>query len=164
VKGIAMELEFQTKMTVNILYDYMLQHTYNSPAGILGSGVGGVFVVAFFGTQNFLYLLAGLVLLLYLPCSLYIRSLKQIQSTPAFQAPLIYRISEEGIQVSQGEQSQLQGWEDMYKAVSTKNSIIIYHSKINAWIFPRKDMGALAPRVIEMISTHMPAGKVKIRW
>ena len=62
-----MELEFQTKMTVNILYDYMLQHTYNSPAGILGSGVGGVFVVAFFGTQNFLYLLAGLVLLLYLP-------------------------------------------------------------------------------------------------
>ena len=52
VKGIAMELEFQTKMTVNILYDYMLQHTYNSPAGILGSGVGGVFVVAFFGTQK----------------------------------------------------------------------------------------------------------------
>ena len=73
-------------------------------------------------------------------------------------------LTEEGVEVSQGEEVQSQKWEDMYKAVSTKNSIIIYHSKINAWIFPRKDMGALAPRVIEMISTHMPAGKVKIRW
>jgi len=159
-----MELEFQTKMTANILYDYMLQHTYNSPAGILGSGVGAVLVVAAFGAHNFLYFLGGLVLLLYLPCSLFIRSLKQMQSTPAFQQPLSYKISEEGIRVSQGEQSQLQKWENMYRAVSTKSSIIVYTSKINAWIFPRKDMGAMAPKVIEMISTHMPAGKVRIRW
>ena len=73
-------------------------------------------------------------------------------------------MNEEGIQVSQSGQSQLQKWENMYKAVSTRNSIIIYNTKVNAWIFPRSDMGAMTPRVIEMISTQKPAGKVRIRW
>ncbi len=159
-----MELEFETKITANILFDYMLHHTYNSPSGILGSGIGAVLVVGFFGTQNILYLLAGMVLLVYLPCSLYLSSLKQIQNTPAFKEPLCYRMNEEGIQVSQGGESQLQKWENMYRAVSTRNSIIVYNTKVNAWIFPRRDLGAMTPGVIEMISTHMPAGKVKIRW
>ncbi|MCI8947616.1 MAG: YcxB family protein [Lachnospiraceae bacterium] len=159
-----MELEFQTKITTNILFDYMLHHTYNSPSGILGGGIGSLLVIGFFGTQNILYLLAGLVLLFYLPCSLYLSSMKQMQNTPAFKEPLTYKLNEEGIQVSQSGQSQLQKWENMYKAVSTRNSIIIYNTKVNAWIFPRSDMGAMTPRVIEMISTHMPAGKVRIRW
>ena len=159
-----MELEFQTKITTNILFDYMLHHTYNSPSGILGGGIGSLLVIGFFGTQNIMYLLAGLVLLFYLPCSLYLSSMKQMQNTPAFKEPLTYKFNEEGIQVSQSGQSQLQKWENMYKAVSTRNSIIIYNTKVNAWIFPRSDMGAMTPRVIEMISTHMPAGKVRIRW
>ena len=159
-----MELEFQTRMTTNILFDYMLRHTYNSPSGILGSGIGAVLVVGFFGTQNFLYLLAGMVLLLYLPGSLYLSSLKQMQSTPAFQEPLCYRITQEGIMVTQGEASQLQEWENIYKAVSTRCSIIVYNTKVNAWIFPRSDMGAMTPKVFEMISTHLPADKVRIRW
>ena len=76
-----MELEFQTKITTNILFDYMLHHTYNSPSGILGGGIGSLLVIGFFGTQNILYLLAGLVLLFYLPCSLYLSSMKQMQNT-----------------------------------------------------------------------------------
>ena len=87
-----------------------------------------------------------------------------MQRTPAFKEPLCYRITEEGITVTQGEASQLQKWENMYRAVSTRSSIIIYNTKVNAWIFPRSDMGAMTPRVIEMISTHLPADKVKIRW
>ncbi len=159
-----MELQFQTKMTTNILYDYMLHHTYNSPSGILGSGIGAAFIAAFFGTGNFMCLLAGIVLLLYLPCSLLIRSVKQMHNTPAFREPLSYRISGEGIEVSQGEQSQLQKWENIYRVVSTRGSIIVYNTKVNAWIFPRRDMGEKTPGVIEMISTHMPPDKVRIRW
>lgn len=159
-----MELQFQTKITTGILYDYMLHHTYNSPSGIIGSTVGALLIVGFFRTWNILYLIAGIVLLLYLPCSLYISALRQMQNTPAFQQPLFYRITEEGIEVSQGEQSQLQKWEDIYKAASTRSSIIIYNTKVNAWIFPRRDMGEKTASVIEMISVHMKPERVKIRW
>ena len=51
----------------------------------------------------------------------------------------------------------------MVKAVSTVNSIIVYTTKTNACIFPKKDLGEQKDKVIEMISTHMPPKKVKIR-
>ena len=31
---------------------------------------------------------------------------------------------------------------------STGKSIIVYNTKVNAWIFPRKDMGELTTKVI----------------
>ena len=54
-----MELQFQTKITANILYDYMLHHTYNSPSGMIGSGIGGTLVVLFFNSGNYLHLIAA---------------------------------------------------------------------------------------------------------
>lgn len=159
-----MELRFQTKMTTKILYDYMLHHTYNSMSGLVGSVAGAGFVLGFFAAGNYLYLLAGAVLLLYLPISLYISSMKQMQSSPAFKEPLSYRLCDEGIEVSQGGQSQLQKWADIYKVVSTPRSIIIYNTRVNAWIFPRKDMGEQTTKIIEILSTHIKPDKVKIRW
>ncbi len=159
-----MELQIQTKMTTMILYDYMLRHTYNSFSGILGSSIGALFLLGFLGTRSLPYLLAGIFLLLYLPGSLLCRAQKQMRATPAFQKTLCYRFDEEGIRVSQDGESQLLPWADMYKAVSSGKSIIVYHNRVNAWIFPRRDMGELTPKVIEMISTHMPPEKVKIRW
>ena len=159
-----MQLEFDTKITTNVLFDYMLHHTYGTFSGFLGSGVGAVLIVVFFGSGNFLHLAAGLVLLAYLPCSLYLSSAKQMKTSPAFQKPLHYKMTDEGIEVSQGEQSQLQKWDDIYKVVSTGKSIVVYNTKVNAWIFPRKDMGEMTPKVIEMISTHVKPAKVKIRW
>ena len=65
--------------------------------------------------------------------------------------------------VSQGEEEQFQKWEDMFKAVSTPRSLILYTSRINASVFPRKDLGDLQTDVIAMISTHMPPAKVQIK-
>lgn len=55
-------------------------------------------------------------------------------------------------------------WDAMYKAVSTKNSIILYTTRVNACIFPRKQLGGHTTDVIKMIATHMPPKKVKIRY
>ncbi len=82
---------------------------------------------------------------------------------PSFKNPLHYKLTEEGIEVSQGDAADSQKWEDMHKAVSTGRSIVVYTSRINACIFPKKDIGEDKYKVIEMISTHMPPGKVKIR-
>lgn len=158
-----MELEFDVKITSGALYDYMLYHTYTSLSGIMGTMVGAFILIAFFNTGYTLYLIAGVVLLLYLPCSLYLKAKAQALNTPAFKNPLHYRLTEEGIEVSQGEEAQMQVWKDLYKAVSTRSSIIVYTSKVSASIFPRKDLKELTPAVIEKISTHMPPDKVKIR-
>lgn len=158
-----MELEFDVKVNSKVLYDYMLHHTYSSFQGVMGSAVGALMVFGFAATGYVIWLIAGIVLLAYLPWSLFLKSKQQMLSTAAFQEPLHYRLSEEGVEISQNGAKEFQKWEHMQKAVSTKKSIILYTSKVNACIFPREDLKEKEEAVIEMISTHMPIGRVKIR-
>lgn len=158
-----MEVEFDVKMEAGILYDYMMHHTYSSFIGIFGTVIGALLLIVFFADRQILFLIAGIVVLVYQPWSLFLRSRQQMIKNPAFKKPLHYKLTEEGIEVSQDGETDSQKWEDMYRAVSTGGSIIVYTSRINACIFPKKDMGENKYKVIEMISTHMPPKKVKIR-
>lgn len=158
-----MEVEFDVKITPGALYDYMLYHTYTSASGLIGAVAGALLVVAFFMGNGVLCLIAGIVILAYLPWTLFIKSRRQYLANPAFKNALHYRLTEEGMEVSQNGEMQNRKWAEMYKAVSTPKSIIVYTSPVNASIFPRKDLGEKAPLAIKAISTHMAPGKVKIR-
>lgn len=158
-----MELEFDVKIDSSALYDYMMRHTYYSAAGLIGTAVGALLVCSFFMGLGVLYLILGCVVLLYLPGSLYLKARTQAAVTPAFQKPLHYKMTEDGVEVSQGEEKELTEWSSMYRAVSTSRSIILYTSRVNAFIFPKKDLGERISPLIEMISKHMPPAKVKIR-
>lgn len=158
------ELSFEVKVNATILYDYLLHHTYNSPAGILGSVVGAAFVVAAFITGRWTLAVGGAIILLYLPITLWFQAGKQAKLTPAFHKPLRYRLLEEGIEVSQEDTTQVCPWDQIYKVTSTKSSIVVYTSRVNAFLFARKDMGGLTNEVIRTISTHVSPDKVKIRW
>ena len=158
-----MELEFDVKVNSKVLYDYMLHHTYGSFQGVLGTAVGALMLVGFAVTKYMIWLIAGIVLLVYLPWSLFLRSKQQMLNTPVFKEPLHYRMTEQGVEISQGEAKEFQKWEHMYKATSTGKSIILYTSAVNACIFPREDLKGNEVAVIEMISKHMPPKKVKIK-
>ena len=158
-----MEVEFDIKMTPGDLYDYMLHHTYSSASGLIGSIAGALMVVAGVSGAGMICLIAGVVVLLYLPVTLFLRSRQQFLANPSFKKPLHFKMTEEGIEVSQDGEVQSQKWEDMYKAVSTMKSIVVYTSPVNASIFPKRVLGEQLPGVIEIISTHMPVKKVKIR-
>ena len=155
-----MEMEFDVKVTAGVLYDYLLYHTYTSFSGMLGTLVGVFLIMAFLSTKYVIYLIAGVVLIVYLPGALFLRAMRQAQNTPAFKKPLHY----EGISVSQGENEEKQSWDSCVKAVSTGRSIILYTSRTAASIFPKKDLGDKKEALIQMISTHMHPKKVKIRF
>lgn len=156
-------VELDVKIEAADLYDYMLMHAYNSASGLLGSGVGAVAVLVGILKGQPVFLAAGIVLLLYLPVTLFLKSRQQALSNPAFGQPLHYVLDGQGITVSQNGEEQHQDWGDMVKAVSTGHSIIVYTSRVNATIFPRREMGDKRTDVIEIISTHMPPKKVHIR-
>lgn len=156
-------VELDVKIGSGDLYDYLLRHTYNTASGIIGSCSGALLIVLAFMTGQWRFLILGGIILLYLPVTLYLRSKQQILSNPSFQNPLHYELSGEGLKISQGEDSLQYAWEDMVKAVSTGHSIILYTSRVNATIFPKEQLGDKRMAVIEMIATHMPPSKVKIR-
>ena len=156
-------LELDVKIESKDLYDYMLRHSYNSPSGILGSCFGALLVVLAVLTGQWMYRVFGIIMLAYLPWTLFLRSKKQALTNAGFQKPLHYVLDDTGVTISQGEESVQYLWEEMVKAVSTGRSIILYTSPVNATLFPRRELGDKTAAVIEMISTHMPANKVKIR-
>ena len=156
-------INLTVKIAAGDLYDYMLMHSYNSPAGLLGSTFGAVLIIFAFATTQWIFAVLGVVMLLYLPWTLFVKSRRQILTNPSFQEPLQYTLDEEGLTVSQGEAQERMDWENMHKAVSTGRSIILYTSPVNATIFPKRQLGEERTAVVEMISTHMPPKKVKIR-
>lgn len=156
-------LNLTVKIEAGDLYDYLLMHSYNSPAGIVGSTFGALLILFALGTRQWIFIVLGVVMLLYLPWTLFIKSRQQILKNPGFQEPLHYTLNEEGLTISQGEEEAMMAWGDMHKAVSTGRSIILYTSRTNATLFPKRQLGDQKAAVIEMISTHMPPAKVKIR-
>lgn len=155
--------EVDVHVNTSALYDYFLRHVYTTFSGMLGTIIGVLMVTFYFVKGvSVIYLICGIIIILYLPWTLYLTAKKQaLQET--FKNPLHYAFYENGVEVSQGEVRQRQSWEDMLKAVSTSKSIILYTGKNSASIFPRKDLGDNTMGLIRIISTHMDPKKVKIK-
>ena len=158
-----MNIKFEVKMTKKAMFDFMLYTSYTSLSGIIGVIFGGVTLVfGSYSTAATFFLFAA-IFLIGNPLHLKARAAEQVMRSPMFQKPISYELNEEGIRISQDEQSVLNEWGDFRKAVSTGQSVIIYVTKVRALIFPRESLGEQYAAAVQMISTHMPAKKVNIR-
>lgn len=158
------ELRVTVQMTAGVLYDYMIRHAYTGAAGILGTCFGFLGLLVFARTGGFLYLIMGIVLILYLPVVLAKNAAVQMKLNPVYKKPLVYDFDADGVHVTQGETSQSLAWEQCTKAVSTGKSILLYTGKNNASIFPRKDLGEDATALIAILAKYMDPKKMKIRF
>ena len=79
-KELLMEIEFDVTITPAVLYDYMLHHTYTSASGLIGAAAGALMVVAYFMGAGVLVLIAGIIILAYLPWTLFLKSKQQYLS------------------------------------------------------------------------------------
>lgn len=157
-------MEFDVKMDASVLYDYYLYHTYRSMAGLIGTIVGILLVANFATSKNALYLIFGVIVIFYLPVTLYTSSKKQMLTVEAYKSPIHYKFDDEGMHVSQGETEQSRGWSDFKKAVSTTKSLILYTDKNVATIIPRAALGEDVTEMIKYICAHMDPKNVKIRF
>lgn len=158
-----MEMEFDVKITGGVLYDFLMYHNYSKVANLIANIVGAIIFIGGIVNGHIPFIICGVIILLYMPVSLGLKAKQQQLASPAFKKPLHYRLTEEGIFVSQDGQEEMQKWEDLHKAVSTPKSIIVYTTGVNACIFPRKDLGTDVPKLMEIISVNMDPKKVKIR-
>lgn len=165
-----MEVKFDVKMTQKIMYNFLMNHTYKSMAGIAGVlfGIGAFVIMAVtWGDvpewQSMVYLLFGFWFLLYQPVSLYTRAAKQVKLNPTFQKPVTYIMSDTGIVTMQGDKQAEIAWEDMLKVTETKLSLLAYTGKRYSFVLPKESMGEQYETVVKLIREHMDAGRVKIK-
>ncbi len=159
-----MEIKFKVKMTVESMYDYMLYHSFReSFQGVFGELCGLLMLAAFFGTGKWLYLLVGIVLVLYLPVALYLSARKQVLTNEVFKEDMCYTLDSNGLEIAVLEQTGRKEWKEVTKVVSTGKNLILYTNRITATLFPRKDLGEQYEKVVELIKTNVESSKVKIK-
>lgn len=169
---VIMPLEFDITLTQKDMFRFNLVQTYS---GLQGWSSVVISVIAFilagitYGEikpiYTVLYIGFGILLLVYIPVSLYLRSKHSFAVSAVLREPLHYSIAKDGIHVSQKEESAILPWGQVYKIKATKNLVLIYSSRIHAYVIPRQQLGeayqSLAESAIENLPKYRVSMKVK---
>ncbi len=164
-----MSVEFDTTITEKDMYQFNLYHAYHGFQGIAATLVGVwvlIMAAVTFGKveimYTLLYLVFGVVFLVYVPVSLNLRSKQQIRSSEILKQALHYKIDDTGVHVSQGEETADLEWKQIYKMAATKNSLLIYSNRVNAYVIPRKAIGEQYEKVVGLAVNHLESYRLKL--
>lgn len=142
-------VEFDVTMRGEDLYDYNLYHNYRHVEGILTVILGVVLLIvcawAMKSHANLTYMIAtgglGVFFTLITPLRIWVKSYQQVKLTPSFQKSLHYRITSELLTLSQEDQTVEVPLEEIRSCVDTGKSIVLYVSKVRAYILPKREIG-----------------------
>ncbi len=157
-----MKYEFDVKMTTPVMYDYMMYHTITGMQFYLAIGIGIMAIAAFVIDHNPLYLLAGIVMIAYLPVERYIQAGRQVKLNPVFRENLHYTLDDEKMSIDVKDEHMDAPWDTVTKVRKTKKSLILYTGNVTATIFPREALGSDYDKVVSLIKDKVPSGRVRI--
>lgn len=156
------EIRFHVDLSVSELYMFSMRHTYCSLSGVFGLllSIGNLAAFAICyesldGSAKLALIIIGLLFTVVQPVMLYGKAFMQRRQNKDINAPLQYCLSEEGIEVSQGEQQVQVHWYDVRKMVQSRNAVYLYMSPVRAFIFPRKQCGTHYDEMVSLIRTML---------
>lgn len=165
-----MKLELDVKLTEKDMYRFNMYHIYSGFQGIFSIIIAIlIFVVAgvtwgnIEKTYSILYILFGIVFLLYMPITLKLKSKQQLASNSGLRESLHYIFDETGIHVSQnGETADLE-WKQVYKMVATGSNVLIYSSRINAFVIPRAVLGEQYEPLKQLAESKLEKYRIRMK-
>lgn len=165
-----MSMKAQVKMTKKKLRDFSLYYTYTRVGSIVCTALAGVILgigIREGMGDNYLFALVctlGALAFILIPLFLLKNKVKKIiLNSGGFKETIDYELNRDGIVMNQGSEATQYQWKQLLKATATNNSIIIYITKEQVLIFPKKDLDEQYTAVVQIISTHMPPSKVNFR-
>ena len=114
-------------------------------------------------TYTVLYIAFGIIFLLYMPVTLWLRSKSALAASEVLRGTLHYLVDENGFTVSQGEESANLPWDQIYKMVATKSNVLVYSTRINAYIIPREQLGEQYKDLAKIANEKLPKHRVKMQ-
>lgn len=165
-----MPLEFDIKLESRDMFRFNMYQTYSGFSG--WSSI--LFAIALFGlaiysygdvslTRTVMYVLIGIVLLVYMPGTLWLRAKQSIKASPVLSNTLHYVVDGDGFTVTQGEASGVLAWKQIYKMVATKHLVLVYSNRINAYVIPRKQLGDLYVPLAKLAREKLPKYRFRMK-
>ncbi len=165
-----MPIEFDITLTAKDMYRFNMYQTYTGFHGwfsILLAIFAFVLAGMSYGeatmARTLLYVLFGVLFLVYLPASLYLRSKHNIAASEVLRNALHFSVGEKGFTVTQKEQSAELPWDMIYKMVATKKNVLVYSSRINAYVIPRDQLGEQYADLAKLAEKKLPGYRFKMK-
>ena len=165
-----MKTEFNITLNPKLFYRFNMKMLYLSFQGFLAIAIPiFCFVVGGFDLSKALYQVAavyigcGLLFLLYMPISMWLRSKKLFKEGAPMTLPLTYTISEEKIVVKQGSEYSEATWDQVYKLNAGKRGIEIFTGRRNACLLPKEQMGEAYDTVVEIATKQLPKYRLNVK-
>lgn len=165
-----MPLEFDITLTQKDMFRFNLVQTYSGMQGwssvvisVIAFVLAGITYGEIEPIYTILYIGFGILLLVYIPVSLYLRSKHSFAVSAVLREPLHYSVTKEGIRVTQKEENAILPWEQVYKIKATGNLVLIYSSRIHAYVIPRQQLGEAYQDLAESAVKNLPKYRVAMK-
>ena len=165
-----MKLEFNVKVTEKDLYSFNLEQAYKGSQGFISLLFAVLLIAAavLSGQKGnieyvILYIIVGIVVLLYVPFSLKGRVKMVMKTNDVFAKPLHFTIDEKEIGVSQGEETAALPWDQVYRFVANDKRILIFSNRKNAYILPKEQLGDSFDALKDIASKSLESYRLKIK-
>jgi len=156
------EVKFSVQITVKDMFAFLMHHSYRGVSlladAIVTFGAIGL-LVAGFGkgdpVKTVALIFVALLFTVVHPLQLWNRARKQVKGNEVFRLPLDYVLTDEGITLSQGEQSQSITWGDVYQIKEYKSQILVYTGRVYAFVWPKSALVECENEVREFFQKHL---------
>jgi predicted membrane channel-forming protein YqfA (hemolysin III family) len=165
-----MKVSFDVKLQPVDLYRFNMYQTYRGVQGWISIILGILSFVMAKTTwgeaeppYTVMYIVVGLMFWFYMPVSLWFRAKATIKTNAVLAGNLHYEISESGFHVTQGDQEGDLPWNAIYKLISNKRQILIYTTRINAYIIPLEQIGDQYDAFAELAGKKLESYRLRLK-
>lgn len=158
------EVKFSVQITVKDMFAFLMHHSYRGGSLIADAVVtfGAIgLLLAGFGkgdpVKTVALIFVAMLFTVIHPLQLYGKARKQVKKNEVFKNPLDYVLTDEGITLSQGEQSQSITWGDVYQIREYKSQILVYTGRVYAFVWPKRELAGCEEEVRELFKKHLSA-------
>lgn len=166
-----MKVTLDIKLNAKDLYKFNMKQAYRGMQGIL-SIIMPILVFAYAVTSygqvsigsTLVYIGLGIMFLVYVPVSLWLRVNKIIKDeNNALSKSIHYVFDEDTIGVSVGEESVEFKWENIFQMKTSGDLLLVYTNRINAYILPLSQVGDQYENLSKMAHAKLEKYRIKMK-
>lgn len=166
-----MKVTLDIKVDAKDLFKFNMLQAYKGLQGFLSIFLPILifaYAITSIGKVEFLYTALyfglGIVFLVYVPISLWIRVNKIVKDeNNALSKTLHYEFEEELIRVSVGEESVEFKWENIFQMKTSGKLLLVYTNRINAYILPLAQVGDKYDELSKLAHSKLEKYRIKMK-
>lgn len=165
-----MKIEFDIKIDAKDLFVFNIRQAYKGMQGFLAillpvllfvygiNSIGKADVI-----YTFAYFVLGLVVLVYVPFSLWKRANKVVTDpNNALSKTLHYEFREDAIRVEVEDQNVEFQWGNIFMMKKSGKQLLVYTNRVNAYILPLEQVGEKYEELFRLAHSKLEKYRIKL--